>query len=60
MAADECEPAVGVYVNRLSDYLFVAARAAAARCGAVETPYKKPREPRQGAPPPPPPDETKR
>lgn len=58
VAADECEPAVGVYVNRLSDYLFVAARAAAARCGAVETPYKKPREPRQGAPPPPPPDET--
>ena len=42
--AEECEPAVGVYLNRLSDYLFVAARAAAVRGGAVETAYKKPRQ----------------
>eukprot|EP00908_Phaeocystis_cordata_P001479 Transcript_1158.p2 GENE.Transcript_1158~~Transcript_1158.p2 ORF type:complete len:234 (+),score=76.77 Transcript_1158:55-756(+) len=41
--ADECEHAVGVYVNRLSDYLFVAARTAAARGGAAETVYQKPR-----------------
>ena len=42
--AEECEQAVGVYVNRLSDYLFVAARAAAARGGAQETAYKKARQ----------------
>ena len=41
--ADECEHAVSVYVNRLSDYLFVAARTVAARGGAAETVYQKPR-----------------
>tara|TARA_B110001452_G_scaffold254022_1_gene245207 strand:+ start:105 stop:815 length:711 start_codon:yes stop_codon:yes gene_type:complete len=47
VVAEECEPAVGIYLNRLSDYLFVAARFAALKSGATETAYKKPRQKRQ-------------
>ena len=34
---------VQVFLNRLSDYLFVASRFAALRCGATEQVYKKAR-----------------
>ena len=39
----ECEAAVAVYLNRLSDYLFVAARFAALRAGAGDAVYRKPK-----------------
>ena len=37
----DCETSVGVYLNRLSDYLFVAARFAASETGHVEKIWKK-------------------
>jgi len=40
----DVDASAGVYLNRLSDYLFVAARFAALHGGHVETPYKKARE----------------
>ena len=43
MAAGELEVTVGKYVNRLSDYLFTAARFASHVEGEVEVTYKKPR-----------------
>ena len=39
--AEAVEPAVGIYLNRLSDYFFVAARYAALKDGQPETVYKK-------------------
>ena len=39
----ECEAAVAVYLNRLSDYLFVAARLAARRIGEEDAVYQKAR-----------------
>ena len=39
----ECEAAVAVYLNRLSDYLFVAARFAARRIGEEDAVYQKAR-----------------
>lgn len=42
----DSEPVVQRYLNRLSDYLFVAARYAAKASGQTETIWKKPREPR--------------
>ena len=41
--AGECDADVVVYVNRLSDYLFVAARYAAMLTQSGETPYRKPK-----------------
>jgi cob(I)alamin adenosyltransferase len=38
----EVSPAILRYLNRLGDYLFVAARFANRRAGAVETPWRKP------------------
>jgi cob(I)alamin adenosyltransferase len=35
---------VGVYLNRLSDCLFVLARAANARAGVADTPWNSPRQ----------------
>lgn len=40
-AVAEFDPEVVVYLNRLSDLLFVAARFAAQHAGATEFPYKK-------------------
>lgn len=40
---EPCNPQVGVYLNRLSDFLFVAARAANARAGAADVPWESPR-----------------
>ncbi len=37
----ECDPAAAVFLNRLSDYLFVGARFAALRTGGTEIPYQK-------------------
>ena len=37
----ECDAGVAVYVNRLSDYLFTAARWAGHQAGEEEVPYKK-------------------
>ena len=42
----DCEKSVGVYLNRLSDYLFVAARFAAKECGQPEKIWTKHREPK--------------
>ena len=39
--AGEVDQQVGVYLNRLSDFLFVAARTAAAREGQTETVWRK-------------------
>jgi len=36
-----CDPSVAIYLNRLSDYLFVAARYASQACGHTEAAYKK-------------------
>ncbi len=38
---DAVDPAVGIYLNRLSDFLFVSARFAAMKTGNKETIYKK-------------------
>ena len=43
---EECSGRVAVFVNRLSDYLFVAARFSAMATAGTETPYQKPRPPR--------------
>jgi cob(I)alamin adenosyltransferase len=40
---EPANPQVGVYLNRLSDLLFVAARAANARAGTPDTPWQSPR-----------------
>ena len=37
----ECPEPVGVFLNRMSDYLFVTARFAAMTTKEAETPYKK-------------------
>ena len=42
------EPAVGVFLNRLSDYLFTAARYAAMRAGEPETVWAKAAAPAAG------------
>lgn len=42
LQANDLDPSVGAYVNRLSDFLFVAARYASKVEGKIETPYKKP------------------
>ena len=37
----ECDASAGIYLNRLSDYLFVSARFVSVRGGHVEVPYRK-------------------
>ena len=51
----DCEKSVGVYLNRLSDYLFVAARFAAQECGQPEKIWRKHVEPTPDASAAPPP-----
>lgn len=41
MREDAVDPTVGIYLNRLSDFLFVSARFAAMKTGNKETIYKK-------------------
>ncbi|HRC74862.1 MAG TPA: ATP:cob(I)alamin adenosyltransferase, partial [Kouleothrix sp.] len=41
--AEQLNPAVAVYLNRLSDCLFVLARAANARAGQADVPWHSPR-----------------
>jgi len=40
--AEDCPPEVTKYLNRLSDFLYTAARFAAMWTGEEETPYRKP------------------
>jgi cob(I)alamin adenosyltransferase len=40
---DQVNPQVGMYLNRLSDFLFVAARSANARSGVADVPWNSPR-----------------
>jgi cob(I)alamin adenosyltransferase len=40
---DTINPHVGTYLNRLSDFLFVAARAANAKAGVGDVPWQSPR-----------------
>jgi len=47
---NECPEAVGIFLNRLSDYLFVAARYAALKMDHPETQYQKPKPPRSKKP----------
>lgn len=42
-AADEVNPDVLIYLNRLSDFLFVVARIANVRAGMADTPWTSPR-----------------
>lgn len=46
VARADSEPIAQQYLNRLSDYMFVAARFASLHSGAKEAIWKKPREPR--------------
>ena len=39
--AGDCPPVIARYLNRLSDFLYTAARYAAMREGREEVPYKK-------------------
>lgn len=42
--SETVNPQVGVYLNRLSDLLFVAARSANARAGVADVPWQSPRK----------------